>query len=121
MKRDDLEHLIRAAAQVIDEQDILVIGSQAILGSFDDSDEAKPTLDGLTPTSRRVVELLLHPSCPTFADLSRILDVPRGSVTYLKTPSHRRTLPPHLAHPSRVMGVSAAGRTPCQTPARRPG
>ncbi len=37
MKREDLEHLIRAAATILDEQDILVIGSQAILGSYNDA------------------------------------------------------------------------------------
>ena len=37
MKREDLEHLIRAAAGVLGEQDVLVIGSQAILGSYNDS------------------------------------------------------------------------------------
>jgi hypothetical protein len=37
VKREDLEHLIRAAANVLGEQDVLVIGSQAILGSYNDS------------------------------------------------------------------------------------
>jgi hypothetical protein len=37
VKREDLEHLIRAAASVLGEPDVLVIGSQAILGSYNDS------------------------------------------------------------------------------------
>ncbi len=34
MKRVDLEHLIRACADIADDDEIVVIGSQAILGSF---------------------------------------------------------------------------------------
>ena len=41
MNRDELEHMIRAAATVSDEEEIVVIGSQAILGQFPD---APPTL-----------------------------------------------------------------------------
>jgi hypothetical protein len=36
MKRRDLEHVIRAAADIADDDEIIVIGSQAILGSFPD-------------------------------------------------------------------------------------
>ena len=38
MNRDQLAHLLRAAANATDQIDILVIGSQAILGSFDEAD-----------------------------------------------------------------------------------
>ncbi len=34
MKRGDLEHLIRAAASIADDPEIIVIGSQALLGSI---------------------------------------------------------------------------------------
>jgi hypothetical protein len=34
MKRSDLEHLIRAAGAIADDTDIVVIGSQSILGQF---------------------------------------------------------------------------------------
>ena len=37
MKRRELEHVLRAASRIADETDVLVIGSQSILGSFDDS------------------------------------------------------------------------------------
>lgn len=39
MKREDLEHIIRAAAEIADDPEIVVIGSQAILGSFPDAPE----------------------------------------------------------------------------------
>jgi hypothetical protein len=34
MKRSELEHVIRAAAQIADDDEIIVIGSQAVLGQF---------------------------------------------------------------------------------------
>ena len=37
MKREDLEHLIRAAASVTGDNEIIVIGSQAILGAVPDA------------------------------------------------------------------------------------
>lgn len=37
MKRADLEHLIRAASVVSDDTEIIVLGSQAILGEFPDA------------------------------------------------------------------------------------
>lgn len=36
MKREQLEHILRAASRVVDERDFLVIGSAAILGTFDE-------------------------------------------------------------------------------------
>lgn len=39
MTRDQLEHLIRASADIADEDEIVVIGSQAILGQFPDAPE----------------------------------------------------------------------------------
>jgi hypothetical protein len=38
MKREQLEHVLRAAAQVADARDIIVLGSQAILGSVADDE-----------------------------------------------------------------------------------
>jgi hypothetical protein len=37
MKRSDLEHLIRAAGAIADDSEIVVIGSQSILGQFPDA------------------------------------------------------------------------------------
>jgi hypothetical protein len=37
MKRSELEHLIRAAADIADDDEIVVIGSQAILGQYPDA------------------------------------------------------------------------------------
>lgn len=40
MKRHELEHLIRAAADLADDDEIVVIGSQSILGQFPDAPDA---------------------------------------------------------------------------------
>lgn len=48
MNREQLAHVLRAAAQIVDDPDILVIGSQAILGTFDDErlpDEATMSIE----------------------------------------------------------------------------
>ena len=37
MTRQQLEHIIRAAAGTVDVRDIVVIGSQAILGTYPDA------------------------------------------------------------------------------------
>jgi len=37
MKRHELEHLIRAAADIADDDEIVIIGSQAVLGQFPDA------------------------------------------------------------------------------------
>lgn len=37
MKRHELEHLIRAAADIADDDEIVVVGSQSILGQFPDA------------------------------------------------------------------------------------
>ena len=36
MRRAQLEHVLRAASQIVHQRDFLVVGSAAILGSFDD-------------------------------------------------------------------------------------
>jgi dihydrofolate reductase len=37
MKRSQLEHIIRAAATVADDDELIIIGSQAVLGQFPDA------------------------------------------------------------------------------------
>lgn len=39
MKRSELEHVIRASAQIADDDELIIIGSQAILGQFPDAPE----------------------------------------------------------------------------------
>jgi hypothetical protein len=37
MKRENLEHIIRAATTIADDQELVIIGSQAVLGQFPDA------------------------------------------------------------------------------------
>lgn len=37
MKREQLEHLVRAAAEIADDQELVILGSQAVLGQFPDA------------------------------------------------------------------------------------
>lgn len=48
MKRQQLAHLLRSACQIAHDKDVLVLGSQAILGTYDD--------DELTPAVRMSME-----------------------------------------------------------------
>lgn len=45
MTREQLEHLIRAAAVIADDDEIVVIGSQAVLGQFPDAPESMRVSD----------------------------------------------------------------------------
>jgi len=38
MNREQLAHVLRAACRVSDDRNVLVIGSQSILGTFDEAD-----------------------------------------------------------------------------------
>jgi hypothetical protein len=59
MTRSELEHLIRAAGRIAGDREIVVIGSQAILGQFPDA----------PPLLRRSMEADLYPrSDPSLAD-----------------------------------------------------
>jgi len=39
MRRSELEHLIRAAGRIAGERELVVIGSQAVLGQFPERNE----------------------------------------------------------------------------------
>jgi hypothetical protein len=46
MRRDQLEHAIRTACQIIRQPEVIVVGSQAILGTYDESQlPAAATID----------------------------------------------------------------------------
>jgi hypothetical protein len=40
MRREDLQHVVAAAAQIVGESEFIVVGSQSILGSYPDAPEA---------------------------------------------------------------------------------
>jgi len=41
VKREHLAHILRAASQIADDPDVVVIGSQSILGTYDEDDPAR--------------------------------------------------------------------------------
>ncbi len=48
MNREQLAHIVRAAAVIARDGDMVIIGSQSILGSYEDTDlPAKPTFDAV--------------------------------------------------------------------------
>lgn len=50
MTRSELEHLIRAAGTIVDDIEIIIIGSQSILGQFPDAPELNTLIDRLKHT-----------------------------------------------------------------------
>lgn len=62
MKRSELEHLIRAAGSIADDTEIVVIGSQSILGQFPDAPSA------LLVSAEAAVFPLNHPELADLID-----------------------------------------------------
>lgn len=70
MNRDQLEHAIRAACQISQRPEVIVVGSQAILGTFD---------EGVLPreaTMSRECDIL--PIADTDQEAARLADVIEG-------------------------------------------
>lgn len=70
MRRNQLEHAIRAACQIIGRQDVIVVGSQSILGSYDESQLPEAA------TLSREVDIL--PIAEDNEETARLADVIEG-------------------------------------------
>ena len=70
MRRDQLEHAIRAACQIINHDEIIVVGSQAILGSFDEDD--------LPEAATMSLEIDVLPVAADNDETARLADVIEG-------------------------------------------
>jgi len=70
MRRDQLEHAIRAACQIINHDEIIVVGSQAILGSFDEDD--------LPAAATMSLEIDVLPVAEDNDETARLADVIEG-------------------------------------------
>lgn len=70
MRRDQLEHAIRTACQIIDAREVIVVGSQAILGSVDES--------RLPPEATMSLEVDILPIAADEDDTSRLADLIEG-------------------------------------------
>jgi hypothetical protein len=70
MRRDQLEHAIRTACQIVGQPAVAVVGSQAILGSF--------TEDELPPEATMSVEIDILPLADSNDETARLADLIEG-------------------------------------------
>lgn len=70
MRRDQLEHSIRAACQIIGKTELIVVGSQSILGSFDETE--------LPPEATMSVEVDILPIAEGNTETARLADLIEG-------------------------------------------
>lgn len=70
MRRDQLEHAIRTACQIIGHREIIVVGSQAILGTFREED--------LPPQATMSVEIDVLPIADDNDATERLADIIEG-------------------------------------------
>jgi Nucleotidyltransferase of unknown function (DUF6036) len=70
MRRDQLEHAIRTACQIIDRSEVIVVGSQAILGTFRE--------DALPADATMSVEVDILPIADGNDETARLADLIEG-------------------------------------------
>lgn len=70
MRRDQLEHAIRTACQIIDHPEIIVVGSQAILGTYD--------MDDLPADVTMSIEVDVLPIAISNEETGRLADLIEG-------------------------------------------
>ena len=70
MRRDQLEHAIRTACQIIEMQEVIVVGSQAILGTYDES--------RLPAEATMSVEVDILPIAKSNRETARLADLIEG-------------------------------------------
>ena len=71
MRRDQLEHAIRTACQIIGRPEVVVVGSQSILGTFQD--------DELPSDATMSVEIDILPIADGNAEVKRLADLIEGA------------------------------------------
>lgn len=70
MRREQLEHAIRTACQIIQHSEVIVVGSQAILGTYDESQ--------LPAEATMSIEVDILPMADTNAETARLADLIEG-------------------------------------------
>lgn len=70
MRRDQLEYAIRAACQIIQQPEVIVVGSQAILGTYDESQ--------LSAQATMSIEVDILPIAETNDETARLADLIEG-------------------------------------------
>lgn len=70
MRRDQLEHAIRAACEVLQQPEVIVVGSQAILGTYDEAQ--------LPAAATRSIEVDILPIADDNSETARLADLIEG-------------------------------------------
>lgn len=70
MRRDQLEHAIRSACQIIDHSELIIVGSQSILGSYGEGE--------LPPEATMSVEVDILPIADNNVEAARLADLIEG-------------------------------------------
>lgn len=70
MRRDQLEHAIRTACQIIERPEVIVVGSQSVLGTYDE--------DQLPADATMSVEVDILPVADDNAETARLADAIEG-------------------------------------------
>ncbi|MDP3894647.1 DUF6036 family nucleotidyltransferase [Nocardioides sp.] len=70
MRRDQLEHAIRTACQIIEQPEIIIVGSQAILGTYDETQ--------LPPAATMSIEVDVLPVVDDNDEAARLADLIEG-------------------------------------------
>ena len=70
MRRDQLEHAIRTACQIIEQREVIVVGSQAILGTYDESE--------LPAAATMSIEVDILPIADSNHETARMADLIEG-------------------------------------------
>jgi hypothetical protein len=70
MRRDQLEHAIRTACLIIRQPEVIVVGSQAILGTYDESQ--------LPAAATMSIEVDILPIAETNEETARLADLIEG-------------------------------------------
>lgn len=71
MRRDQLEHAIRTACQIIEHGEVVVVGSQAILGTYNE--------DELPEAATMSIEVDILPIADTNEETARLADIIEGA------------------------------------------
>ena len=80
MRRDQLEHAIRTACQIIQHAEVIIVGSQAILGTYDESQ--------LPAAATMSIEVDILPKAETDEETSRLADLIEGVAGEFSTFEH---------------------------------
>jgi hypothetical protein len=101
MRRDQLEHAIRTACQIIEHPAVVVVGSQSILGTF--------TEDELPPEATMSIEIDILPLAADNDETARLADLIEGIAGEWSSFEEQHGFIDHLDDHARVELVDQPG------------